>query len=55
MKVMDSWRDTAVLLPQGIWTNRLTGAAMEGGAVLMRSILREFPVALLVREGDAHA
>jgi (1->4)-alpha-D-glucan 1-alpha-D-glucosylmutase len=44
-----------VLLPQGIWTNRLTGAAMEGGAVLMRSILREFPVALLVREGDAHA
>jgi (1->4)-alpha-D-glucan 1-alpha-D-glucosylmutase len=55
MKVMDAWRDTAVLLPEGTWTNRLTGAAMEGGSVLMRSILREFPVALLVREGDAHA
>lgn len=55
MKVMDSWRDTAVVLPEGTWTNRLTGAAMDGGNVLMRSILREFPVALLVREGEAHA
>jgi len=55
MKVMDSWRDTAVVLPEGTWTNRLTGAAMEGGNVLMRSILREFPVALLVHEGEAHA
>ena len=54
-KVMDAWRDTAVVLPEGTWTNRLTGAAMGGGAVSMRNLLREFPVALLVREDSAHA
>jgi (1->4)-alpha-D-glucan 1-alpha-D-glucosylmutase len=53
MKVMDAWRDTTVVLPEGTWTNRLTGAAMNGGAVQMRSLAREFPVALLVREGVA--
>jgi (1->4)-alpha-D-glucan 1-alpha-D-glucosylmutase len=52
-KVMDAWRDTSVLLPEGTWTNRLTGAAMSGGTVAMRALLREFPVALLVREGGA--
>lgn len=55
LKVMDSWRDTAVVLPQGTWTNRLTGAAMEGGSVQMRWLIREFPVALLVREGSFNA
>jgi (1->4)-alpha-D-glucan 1-alpha-D-glucosylmutase len=55
MNVMDAWRDTAVVLPEGTWTNRLTGAAMGGGAVSMRNLLREFPVALLVREDRAHA
>jgi (1->4)-alpha-D-glucan 1-alpha-D-glucosylmutase len=55
MKVMDAWRDTAVVLPEGTWTNRLTGAAMAGGAVSVKSLLREFPVALLVREGSADA
>ncbi|HEY8996833.1 MAG TPA: malto-oligosyltrehalose synthase [Edaphobacter sp.] len=54
-KVMESWRDTSVMLPEGTWTNRLTGAAMNGGPVLMRNLLKEFPVALLVREGDANA
>jgi (1->4)-alpha-D-glucan 1-alpha-D-glucosylmutase len=55
MKVMDAWRDTTVVLPEGTWTNRLTGAAMNGGSVQMRSLIREFPVALLVREGDQDA
>jgi (1->4)-alpha-D-glucan 1-alpha-D-glucosylmutase len=55
MKVMDAWRDTTVVLPEGTWTNRLTGAAMNGGSVPMRSLVREFPVALLVREGDQNA
>jgi len=55
MKVMDAWRDTAVVLPEGTWTNRLTGAAMAGGAVSVKALLREFPVALLVREGSANA
>ncbi len=54
-KVMDAWRDTTVVLPEGTWTNRLTGAAMDGGPVPMRLLLREFPVALLVREGGPNA
>jgi (1->4)-alpha-D-glucan 1-alpha-D-glucosylmutase len=55
MKVMDVWRDTAVVLPEGTWMNRLTGAAMAGGAVSVKALLREFPVALLVREGGTDA
>jgi (1->4)-alpha-D-glucan 1-alpha-D-glucosylmutase len=55
MKVMDSWRDTAVVLPEGTWSNWLTGAAMNGGPVQMRTLVREFPVALLVREGVSNA
>ena len=54
-KVMDAWRDTSVVLPEGTWTNRLTGAAMEGGAIPMRQLVREFPVALLVREDAPNA
>jgi (1->4)-alpha-D-glucan 1-alpha-D-glucosylmutase len=54
-KVMDAWRDTSVVLPDGTWTNRLTGAAMDGGPVPMRLLLRDFPVALLVREGGPNA
>jgi (1->4)-alpha-D-glucan 1-alpha-D-glucosylmutase len=50
------WRQTVVELPPGRWTNRLTGAQMEGGKLAIEEALREFPVALLVREtaaGDA--
>jgi len=52
MTISGAWRDTSVLLPQGRWTNRLTGAAVEGGRVAMKNLLRDFPVALLVRESD---
>lgn len=51
-KISGAWRDTAVQLPPGRWINRLTGAAVEGGRVAMKNLLREFPVALLVRESD---
>jgi (1->4)-alpha-D-glucan 1-alpha-D-glucosylmutase len=50
-KLSGAWRDTAVLLSQGVWVNRLTGAVVDGGRVALRTLLREFPVALLVREG----
>jgi (1->4)-alpha-D-glucan 1-alpha-D-glucosylmutase len=43
------WMETAVELPQGQWTNRLTGAA-AGGKVAIKEMLRDFPVALLVRD-----
>jgi (1->4)-alpha-D-glucan 1-alpha-D-glucosylmutase len=51
-RISGGWRgDTVLMLPPGTWTNRLTGAAMEGGVITVRTLLREFPVALLVREG----
>jgi len=52
IKLLGTWRDTAVVLPLGRWRNRLTGAAIEGGKVSMRALLKEFPVALLVREEE---
>jgi (1->4)-alpha-D-glucan 1-alpha-D-glucosylmutase len=50
MMLGGEWEDTAVELPQGKWMNRLTGAAVLGGKVAMKEALRDFPVALLVRE-----
>jgi (1->4)-alpha-D-glucan 1-alpha-D-glucosylmutase len=44
------WERTAVELPEGRWRNRLTGAEVGGGRVAMEAALRDFPVALLVRE-----
>jgi (1->4)-alpha-D-glucan 1-alpha-D-glucosylmutase len=45
-----AWGGTNVELPPGRWTNRLTGAAMAGGKVTLKEALRDFPVALLVRD-----
>ncbi len=50
MKMLGIWRDTAVLLPEGRWRNRLTGLAVAGGRAAMKDLLKDFPVALLVRE-----
>jgi (1->4)-alpha-D-glucan 1-alpha-D-glucosylmutase len=47
------WRQTVVELPRGRWTNRLTGAQVAGGKVAMDEALRDFPVALLVKEKGA--
>jgi len=51
MKLAGVWKDTTVTLPEGRWKNRLTGAMMEGGEVGIKVLLKDFPVALLVREG----
>jgi (1->4)-alpha-D-glucan 1-alpha-D-glucosylmutase len=40
-----------VMLPEGRWRNRLTGADVEGGTISVKSLLKDFPVALLVRNG----
>jgi (1->4)-alpha-D-glucan 1-alpha-D-glucosylmutase len=45
-----AWEHTAVKLPEGMWTNRLTGASTSGGKVAVGDLLRDFPVALLVRD-----
>jgi (1->4)-alpha-D-glucan 1-alpha-D-glucosylmutase len=49
-KVAGGWRRTTVALPAGRWINRLTNSVVEGGKVLVEGLLKDFPVALLVRE-----
>jgi (1->4)-alpha-D-glucan 1-alpha-D-glucosylmutase len=44
------WRQAAVELPLGRWRNRLTGDEVAGGTLAVERVLRDFPVALLVRE-----
>jgi (1->4)-alpha-D-glucan 1-alpha-D-glucosylmutase len=44
------WQQTVVELPRGRWMNRLTGAMVAGGELAMEEALKDFPVALLVRE-----
>ena len=44
------WQQTEVELPEGAWTNWLTGARVDGGRAAMENVLRDFPVALLVRD-----
>jgi (1->4)-alpha-D-glucan 1-alpha-D-glucosylmutase len=47
---------TSVALPQGSWTNILTGEAVKGGSVRAQLLFQRFPVALLVRNaGEADA
>jgi (1->4)-alpha-D-glucan 1-alpha-D-glucosylmutase len=54
LKLGGAWKDTIVVLPKGRWRNRLTGGSVAGGVITMRLLLKDFPVALLVRE-DAGA
>jgi (1->4)-alpha-D-glucan 1-alpha-D-glucosylmutase len=49
--VESGWGDTAVTLPDGSWTNTLTGAVV-GGTLPAAELFAELPVALLER-GDA--
>ena len=46
------WRDTALPLPDGAWTDLLTGAVYRGGAVPVAELTARLPVALLVWEGE---
>jgi len=51
--LQDDWRDTALELPAGTWRNVFTDETMPQGAILISSLLFEFPVALLVREENS--
>ena len=44
------WDGTSLRIPDGRWTNRLTGDVVQGGDVFMKDLLAKFPVALLARE-----
>lgn len=46
LRLQNDWRDTALELGNGIWTNVLTGDDLQG-TVLLANILHRFPVALL--------
>jgi (1->4)-alpha-D-glucan 1-alpha-D-glucosylmutase len=46
------WGATMLDLPAGLWRNRLTGEIVEGAAVAVADLLRQFPVGLLVKEGE---
>ena len=50
LKLDSAWKDTIVVLPKGTWRNRLTGAVVSGGVITMKLLLKDFPVALLVRQ-----
>ena len=46
------WGEDTLALPDGSWTDVLTGASHDGGDRTLRQLLRDLPVALLLR-GDA--
>jgi (1->4)-alpha-D-glucan 1-alpha-D-glucosylmutase len=51
VRILDNqWQQTTVSLPEGSWTHRLTGASVAGGSVPINEVLRDFPVALLVKD-----
>jgi (1->4)-alpha-D-glucan 1-alpha-D-glucosylmutase len=43
------WGEDAVELPEGRWTDVLTGAERDGGRLSLAELLSEFPVAVLLR------
>jgi (1->4)-alpha-D-glucan 1-alpha-D-glucosylmutase len=50
-----AWQKTIVQLPEGRWRNWLTGTLLRAGQIAMEALLKEFPVALLVREVESDA
>ncbi len=46
---LGGWGEHTVVLPDGRWTDRLTGRVVTGGAVRLTELLDALPVALLVR------
>ncbi len=55
LRLAGAWGSTSVVLPEGRWTNRLSGESHNGGAVRVQALLAKFPVALLVKEKTQHA
>lgn len=43
------WGETTLELPEGTWTDALTGASVDAGQVRVASVLGRYPMALLVR------
>jgi (1->4)-alpha-D-glucan 1-alpha-D-glucosylmutase len=47
-----NWAGTTLSLPPGTWMNVLTGDAVDGGRLRIQALLRNFPVALLVKNAE---
>ena len=45
-----AWGDTAVALPDGPWTDVLTGEPVAGSSISVEALLRRFPAAVLARD-----
>ncbi|KQV73664.1 maltooligosyl trehalose synthase [Aeromicrobium sp. Root344] len=43
------WDDTTLTLPEGEWTDVITGSSVDGGPVELADLLSRYPVALLVK------
>jgi (1->4)-alpha-D-glucan 1-alpha-D-glucosylmutase len=52
MRLAGSWGSTTVELPSGQWSNILTGETFAGARIRVQTLLRRFPVALLVKESQ---
>ncbi|MBE7181660.1 MAG: hypothetical protein INR71_10725 [Terriglobus roseus] len=46
------WGETTLDLPNGSWTDRLSGLQHAGGRIQLATLLQHFPVALLVRDAE---
>ena len=55
VSVAHGWGGTSLRLPEGTWTNRLTGERVAPGTIALEDLLRTFPVALLTREESNYA
>ena len=49
LELAGGWRDTTLPLPEGEWTDVITGASVKGEPVSLSDVLDRYPVALLVR------
>lgn len=47
-----NFASTTIELPEGIWNHVLTGESYEGGPLRVQTLLKRFPVALLVKYGE---
>jgi (1->4)-alpha-D-glucan 1-alpha-D-glucosylmutase len=56
-RLAENWSGTLLQLPEGEWTDRLTGQIFSGGGTPLRvsTLLDRFPVALLVRDSGRTA
>jgi (1->4)-alpha-D-glucan 1-alpha-D-glucosylmutase len=54
LRLGNGFGSTTVELPEGRWTNILSGDKSGGGKTRLQGLLQRFPVALLVRDAEAN-